>query len=90
MDYTSDEEEPDPISTDSPLNSSIEFELGDFFPAMATNYNAPTTSSASYALELSGAENLPTSVLINYLTSQKKGAENLVQKNKRQLIQLYL
>ena len=50
LDYISDEEEPDPISTDSPINSSIEFELGDFFPAMATNYNAPTTSSASYAL----------------------------------------
>ena len=47
LDYISDEEESDPIVTDSPINSSIEFELEDLFPEMATNYNAPTTSSAS-------------------------------------------
>ena len=46
---------------------------------MATNYNAPTTSSAS--LELSGTENLQSSVL--EITQAKKRGRRPGSKNKK-------
>ena len=50
---------------------------------MATNYNAPTTSSTSYVLELPGAENYPTSVLELTGQAKKRGRKLGSKKQKR-------
>ena len=73
MDYTSEENDSEPETSSTPLNSTTEFELEDYFSEMATVYLPPTNN------EPTSSETQPMTTV----TQPKKRGRRLGSTNKK-------
>ena len=74
MDYTSEENDSEPETSSTPLNSTTEFELEDYFSEMATVYLPPTNN------EPTSSETQPMTTV----TQPKKRGRRLGSTNKQE------
>ena len=74
MDYTSEENDSEPETSSTPLNSTTEFELEDYFSEMATVYLPPTN------IEPTSSETEPMTTVTQ---PKNEAADSVPQTNKK-------